>query len=334
MYHALRNFLSKIFDYCILFFFFPSYFPFSYSFTLSLCVDDINVYEQNLELLLKVGDDQLRPLIESMAASADALTANPLDSEACRKISLGKDKLKRLFRIGADNEVPGLLAKDVNFVIGLEDNRKIAKKCGSTLLPHLDLDTEEFKTSVIASRKQQEVALEQMEMWSKREKETFEYAEYVAKQEDEWLETERQANETALVEMRSYVPANVAELSVHNLLDAASCQGGLMSLELASELKSNKLLQWLVMHPEDIAFANFLNGDKKTVFENIELLDIVEIRALAGWIPKVFELDNDGRKAEWRFASHFLSIIVFVFIINENFTLLPKGVDCFSVLDF
>jgi hypothetical protein len=36
------------------------------------------------------------------------------------------------------------------------------------------------------------------------------------------------------------------------------------------------------------------------IFENIEILDIIELRALACWIPKKFEFDYDGKKAAWR----------------------------------
>eukprot|EP01035_Chromulina_nebulosa_P020909 gene20909-27101_t len=50
----------------------------------------------------------------------------------------------------------------------------------------------------------------------------------------------------------------------------------------------------------DIALANFLTGDKKQYFENYESLDINEMRAIAVCLPDKFELDNDGKKAEWR----------------------------------
>ena len=36
------------------------------------------------------------------------------------------------------------------------------------------------------------------------------------------------------------------------------------------------------------------------VFENIEILDVIELRALACWIPAKFEFDYDGKKSSWR----------------------------------
>ena len=41
-------------------------------------------------------------------------------------------------------------------------------------------------------------------------------------------------------------------------------------------------------------------GDKKSIFENIDGLDLTETRALLLCIPEKFELDKDGKKLEWR----------------------------------
>ena len=53
-------------------------------------------------------------------------------------------------------------------------------------------------------------------------------------------------------------------------------------------------------HQDDIATANFLAGANIAIFENIEALDLVEIRAIAACLPAVFELDSDGKKSAWR----------------------------------
>lgn len=41
-------------------------------------------------------------------------------------------------------------------------------------------------------------------------------------------------------------------------------------------------------------------GQNQQYFENLESLDLVELRALVGIIPETFENDNDGKKAAWR----------------------------------
>ena len=81
--------------------------------------------------------------------------------------------------------------------------------------------------------------------------------------------------------MRTYIPANIAELSVNDLVAQSKTLDGLLSMELAQELKTNKLLHWVITHPDDIAFASFLTGDKKSYFENLEVLDIIELRAIS-----------------------------------------------------
>jgi len=100
--------------------------------------------------------------------------------------------------------------------------------------------------------------------------------------------------------MRGLVPADVAELSVAEIMLRAEMQGGLMPLELAQEVKANKLLHWLVTHTSDIAMASFLTGELKFHFENIDSLDVLELRALALHMPARFENDKDGAKASWR----------------------------------
>jgi hypothetical protein len=162
---------------------------------------------------------------------------------------------------------------------------------------------EEFgrlKKLINDSKKFSDTALDDMEKWSRRVKEADEYTSAVREEEDEWLDREYDENYEALCLMRSYIPINIAELSVPQLMEMAKQRGGWFTLELASEIKNNRLLHWLVTHKDDIAMANFLAGEKKAFFENIESLDIIELRALVVCLPEKFELDGDGRKNEWR----------------------------------
>lgn len=69
---------------------------------------------------------------------------------------------------------------------------------------------------------------------------------------------------------------------------------GLFSDELIQEIKKNKLLHCIVTHPDDIAMMNFLAGEAKAFFENLEAHDVVELRALAASMPAKFELDGEG----------------------------------------
>jgi len=56
---------------------------------------------------------------------------------------------------------------------------------------------------------------------------------------------------------------------------------------LIERLKSKRLLQWVVTHPEDISRANFLMGAHKQSFEQLQEYDLVELRAVYAVLPEV-----------------------------------------------
>ncbi len=173
----------------------------------------------------------------------------------------------------------------------------IASTLVETTFPTMIKNTE---MALLNTRKKSEDASEDMEKWSKREKQAPDYAKKIQEQEAIWLDKELQNNTEALKLMRSIIPTNIAELSLQDLLSQVSQNGGSYSLELANELRNNALLHWLVTDTEDIKSSNFLQGDKKQYFESLENLDVVEIRALCAVLPKKFDLDNDGKKKDWR----------------------------------
>jgi hypothetical protein len=107
-------------------------------------------------------------------------------------------------------------------------------------------------------------------------------------------------NEDALRLMRSYLPLNVEAMSVNDLMTSYKQMGSLLTLELATELKNNRLLHFLVMHVDDMKIQNFLVGPAKQYFENLEALDITELRAIISVLPEKFDFDQNGKKMEWR----------------------------------
>jgi hypothetical protein len=162
------------------------------------------------------------------------------------------------------------------------------------------MDTKLCRETLSKAQKDSDESLANMEKWQKRETETDEYTQVLRDEEIDWLRTEAKPNATALEIMRSFIPINVAELNVNGIMDYAREKNGLIPLELATEIKNNRLLHWVVTHADDIATANFLYGDKKSYFDNIECLDIIELRAIAVSLPAKFDFDNDGKKLEWR----------------------------------
>ncbi|CAM9332095.1 unnamed protein product, partial [Phaeothamnion confervicola] len=127
-----------------------------------------------------------------------------------------------------------------------------------------------------------------------------EYEREIRRREQRWFDDELSRNDAALRTMRTLVPADVATVTREQLEQEALVRGSLYPRELAIFLKENRLLQWCVTHPDDIARANFLVGEHAHFFTNLDKYDVTELRAVAACIPARFELDRDGRKAAWR----------------------------------
>lgn len=92
----------------------------------------------------------------------------------------------------------------------------------------------------------------------------------IAEQERAWFEREKNANEKALKRMRALCPVGVTGLTVAQLEKRAMEAGSLYPRELALRLKENRLLQWTVEHPDDIARSNFLRGEHAHFFTNLD----------------------------------------------------------------
>ena len=155
--------------------------------------------------------------------------------------------------------------------------------------------TERLQMATTAS----EESLGEMEKWSGRAKHTTAYDEVVLAEDVLWMQTQQSQNEFALAQMRSLIPPNISKLSMSEFSNTLRDNGGFYSHALCSEIKKNKLLHLVVMHSEDIAKLNFLVGESRQYFMDLNL-DIVEMRAIRACLPDVFELDKDGRKAEWK----------------------------------
>ena len=106
------------------------------------------------------------------------------------------------------------------------------------------------------------------EMWVE-EKQDADYIEELEKADQLWLKKEARRNKRALETMRRLVPVNLVHcnpdgthMTEKRLLTSRRCcccrntNSGhipIMTLELAAELYSNRLLHWIVTHKDDIA---------------------------------------------------------------------------------
>lgn len=224
------------------------------------CLFEIDLFTQQASFWTSGQGSQLLTACSQLAACYSPLMATPKDEATIAKLREIHGQIVRLVeQIGSSPAISQKIQLPLGTLVSEGDHFRIARK-GRDLHPLLVAEVGQMKQKLLQSNKESELALEQMEKWSKRETETDDYAKVLKDQEDEWLAKEKEENELALQTMRAYMPSNLPELSVPELMAAVRAQGGLLSLELATELKTNKLLHWLITHPEDIAASNFLAG--------------------------------------------------------------------------
>jgi len=258
-----------------------------------------------LKLKFFVGNTAKLPsLIAELASYYPTLLATPNNEIAIEQVTRVHESIDLYMQTHSNDDILAPFSKRFSTLMTTmleekEEKYKIARKARDL---HQSLPQEIFSLQqrLITARKESEDALKTMEKWSKREVETLDYNVVMRAEEEAFMYTEQSANMEALYTMRSYLPINLMDLSVIEFQQVYKQEGGLISLELAQELKSNKLLHWLITHPDDILYANFLSGEYKACFENLEGLDLMEMRALSLVLPMKFELDPDARKAEWR----------------------------------
>lgn len=260
---------------------------------------EIDVLEAKLRIM-EGSNSQLSRTLKEIAQCSDMLSLNPGDAEKKAVVQAQQERLKTQYH----EELKGVccqnLQKDIQVIMEASDESKAAKKARHVMNNALPSELKELKERLTKCNQAKEESLVEMEKWDSRVKETDEYDRVQAKKEESWMEEFKEGNLMCLKRMRSLIPKNIAQLSVSDVLKEAKERGALYTHELATEIKNNKLLHWLLMDPADIAMTNFLTGEHRQYFVNLDALDVVELRALRMVLPEKFELDQDGQKAEWR----------------------------------
>lgn len=138
-----------------------------------------------------------------------------------------------------------------------------------------------------------ESAEKEMDKWDNAIKMNPEYAKEQEEKARKWDEDNRPKCVAALRLMRGLIPPDVKDVSKKNLVEVKG-----LPKELAKRIWDKKIL-WLVrQHPDDIATVHIADLNNK--YSN-QGLDIVEMRALWQCVPSEFQMDGDGKKAQWRF---------------------------------
>eukprot|EP00644_Phytophthora_capsici_P012273 jgi/Phyca11/119257/e_gw1.38.220.1 len=179
---------------------------------------------------------------------------------------------------------------------------------GSERLSSLCSQASQLASRITASRDQDlkrteadlERTMRDVEIWKTRREQAKEFVDEMRKREAKWQENQREKNDESLALMRTFIPVDIADLSVENLIARAQEGGVLYTYDLAAYLKTNRFLHWLVTHEDDITRANFLAIESASFFMDFGNYDIQELRALARVLPDNFVFDKDGRKNTWR----------------------------------
>jgi hypothetical protein len=263
---------------------------------------EVDFYETKIKYFAGASA-KIPAIIAELNAMYNVFLATPKDEAAIQTVATQHAKLVDAMSMHEKDQIFAAfdpkIEQNILAMLQETDRFKIVRKARD-IYSNLTPEISALQGKLIKARKDGDEALKNMEKWSKRTMEADEYPAAMRAQEQAWMEKEYEDNMAAYRTMRSYFPANITDISPTEIANQYVAHGGLISLELAQELKSNKFLQWLETHPDDIVYESFLTGERKAFFENLESMDITELRALATVLPPKFELDNDGKKAEWR----------------------------------
>lgn len=264
-----------------------------------------DIFEGDRKMALLASSE--RRLCEAIATIASAhrlLQAVPSSEEGIGKVESGIQAMQTVLPPSSFDDPSSLMRilsekTQKSLKLMYEENLKLKV---ARLAKDLDISSElnTVRTDLKLANQESDAALKEMERWMQREGDTVDYAQCMREQEAEWLDKEADKNREALQMMRTFIPARIAEMSTDALKQEVAARDGLYSYELLAEIKKNKMLHWIVTHPDDIMFSNFLAGDMKQYFENLDQYDVTELRAVALCLPEKFELDGDGKKMEWR----------------------------------
>ncbi len=120
------------------------------------------------------------------------------------------------------------------------------------------------------------------------------HPDYAKEQEEKRIKWEKEnamANQEALRRLRTFVPPDIFSSSV-----AKMTSEGVPRI-VAQRIWKVKVLQWARWHPDDVKKVHI--ADLQAKYSN-QGLDVQEMRAVWAEMPEVFDLDSDGKKAQWR----------------------------------
>ncbi|CAN0093342.1 unnamed protein product, partial [Phaeothamnion confervicola] len=154
----------------------------------------------------------------------------------------------------------------------------------------LDVARERMQQAVQKLMSGDESAEKDVDKWDKTIRMHPDYAKEQEEKSKLWEEANRPKNEAALRQLRCLIPPDVRTSGINKMVQEG------VPRTVAQRIWKVKVLQWVRWHPEDLVKIHI--ADLQTKYSN-QGLDLVEMRAVWAAMPREFDLDGDGKKAQW-----------------------------------
>ncbi|KAK3281164.1 hypothetical protein CYMTET_11029 [Cymbomonas tetramitiformis] len=241
------------------------------------------------------------PVLDARAAFlADIAKATKPKGAKTISVKTARDRLARELKLAKkDATGPSVVVSTLEDVLRKDDASLPAAAAAAA--EQLTAKREQAEKEIEQMQFRGETMNKEIDLWQGRVDSAPEKTDVMRQREEQWEVEQRAHNQEALRLMRSLVPVDITTVADAAALQARALEKGVYyPLDLCHYLKMTKILHWVVMHPDDVAKANFLAGADAGIWRNLQDYDLFEMRALFANLPAKFELDGTGKKAEWR----------------------------------
>lgn len=242
------------------------------------------------------GTIDLQPIGEGIVSVSekgkDPCAIKSCDKEACKGVSIRfcefhYEEFRATMKIGADNDEQKTLQQQVALL------KRQLQESGQQPVEFVELSVarEKMQAAVQKLMEGDEKAEKDVEKWDKAIRMNPEYQKEMEEKAKKWAEDQRPTMEQCRRKMRMIIPNDVTQTNVNKMIEEG------VPKVIANRIWNKKALWLICMHADDIKRIHIV--DLKSKY-NPQGLDIVEMRACFASLPVEFELDSDGKKAEWR----------------------------------
>jgi hypothetical protein len=222
----------------------------------------------------------------------DPCAIKSCDKEACKGVSIRfcefhYEEFRATMKIGAESEEQKTLQQQVALL------KRQLQESGQQPVEFVELSVarEKMQAAVQKLMEGDEKAEKDVEKWDKAIRMNPEYQKEMEEKAKKWAEDQKPVMEKCRRRMRAVIPPDVTQTNVNKMIEEG------VPKVIANRIWNKKALWLICMHADDIKRIHIV--DLKSKY-NPQGLDIIEMRACFAALPEEFDLDSDGKKAEWR----------------------------------